>query len=163
MSGFISYVSGKYEITRRYTVEYIDDPEKWQRICDENCAPHEPWELYLQREYADVGDALTFYLCCLFNDRVFDVKLFSQLFVNGDLVEEAYIEPDSTLYSSLARLINTSREAELSSLKENTAWQAKVLDYYDTFIKSNSLARELLNVHMNKVAPPAEIWYNTIK
>ena len=160
---YTSSMNTKYKIERKFKVEYIDDPKLWDRICQEKCYPFEPWEFYKHRDFedGDEGEAISFYLCCLFNDRVFDVKMYAETYVNGEFAEELYIEPTPTIYHSLACLINKSREETMDYLNKKTDWQSKVISFYKKFIGAVPYVKSAFDDFLKMVEHPVEIWYNT--
>ena len=134
----------KKDISIRYQleVEYVDDIHVWDKIVNEKCAPYEPWELYKKKVFNDIGDGISFYLCCLFNEQIYDEKLFFSTFINNEMVEERYIEPVSTLYSSLANMINCHREKEIDELRSEVDQKDKLLRVYQDFIKNYHAEKE---------------------
>jgi len=83
-------------VETKYTVEYINDQNTWEKF-DKT----EDIELYSKREYDNISDAITFYLTWFVSDKCYDIKLWEQVFVNGEMVLEQSIDPNSTLIDSM--------------------------------------------------------------
>lgn len=83
-------------VETKYTVEYINDKKTWKKF-DKT----EDIELYSKREYDNISDAITFYLTWFISDKCYDIKLWEQIYVNGEMVLEQLIEPESTLKYNL--------------------------------------------------------------
>ncbi len=109
-------------VETKYTVEYINDDKTWEKFCKT-----EDIDLYSKREYDNVSKAISFYLTWFISDQCYDIKLWEQVFVNGEMVLEQMIEPENTLMYYLLMQVNRdmtnkiysaeSRERELE--KEN--------------------------------------------
>lgn len=79
-------------VETKYTVEYINDKRTWEKF-DKT----EDIELYTKREYDNISDAITFYLTWFVSDQCYDIKLWEQIFVNGEMVLEQPIEPQGCI------------------------------------------------------------------
>lgn len=111
--------SGSGTVDTKYTIEYVDNAKTWERICYiddhyseiEKC--QESWELYSKLEFDNVTEALTCYMTKLVSDKCYDIKMLEQVFVNGDMVLEQYIEPKSTLRYSMRTAVNYEMEVRM--------------------------------------------------
>lgn len=83
-------------VETKYTVEYINDTKTWERF-----EKTEDIDLYSKRKYDNISEAITFYLTWFVSDKCYDIKLWEQVYVNGEMVLEQSIEPESTLKYSL--------------------------------------------------------------
>jgi len=83
-------------VETKYTVEYINDQKTWEKF-DKT----EDIDLYSKREYDNISEAISFYLTWFISDQCYDIKLWEQVFVNGEMVLEQMIEPKSTLIDSM--------------------------------------------------------------
>ena len=145
MNGYRTYFcTDRYTLETIYRCEYVDDPNVWNRICDELGLRRdqiEPWELYSVREYTDPGEALSFYIVSQFNDRVFDIRLFVDTKINGETVCEEYIDLDPTIYATIASMVDKSRESEIDALRRQNADYVQMNGLYDGFVKSRWLEK----------------------
>jgi len=79
-------------VKTKYIVEYINDDTVWEKFCKT-----EDIELYSKREYDNVSEAISFYLTWFISDQCYDIKLWEQVFINGEMALEQIIEPENTL------------------------------------------------------------------
>ena len=49
---------------------------------------------------------MSLYLALSFSDKVYDIKLFEQIVLDGEIVRESYLELDSSLLYSIRGQIN---------------------------------------------------------
>lgn len=140
--------SGSGTVDTKYTIEYVDNAKTWERICYiddhyseiEKC--QESWELYSKLEFDNVTEALTCYMTKLVSDKCYDIKMLEQVFVNGDMVLEQYIEPKSTLRYSMRTAVNYEMEVRM----HKTEMQVKELQ------ASNNLYEEFISKYGAKEA-----------
>lgn len=104
----ITYTHEDYKnrLETRYTVEYIDNQKDMDYVNSGKIDKGEPWERYKKRTYNCIDDAIYFYMISRFNPLMLDIQLLEEILLDGEVIREAYIEPDSTLGSELKRLIN---------------------------------------------------------
>lgn len=79
-------------VETKYEVEYINDEKTKQKFDKTGDI-----ELYSKRECDNISDAITFYLTWFISDKCHDIKLWEQVFVNGEMVLEQSIDPNSDL------------------------------------------------------------------
>lgn len=120
----------KGTVETKYIIEYINDEKIWNRFLRT-----EDIELYSRREYDDISSALSFYLVWYVNDNCFDIKLWEQVFVNGDMVLEQMIEPESTTKYSLRQSIDREMNERMRQAEQRTEKLEKANVLYHGFIK----------------------------
>ena len=105
---FYGYQKGNVETL--YTVEYIDDPETWEKFLDVTGTGYdgtiEPWELYKKRTYDNVADALAFYIVRYIQEDTYDIKLYEEVRMDGETILEQNIEPARITKWSLRTSVN---------------------------------------------------------
>lgn len=69
------------------------------------------------------------------NDNCFDIKLWEQIFVNGDMVLEQMIEPESITKCSLRQSIDREMNNRMRQAEQRTEELEKVNALYHGFIK----------------------------
>lgn len=116
-----------------YRIEYIQDPQKWKIMCSDKQPA--PWTLYDVRTYDSLDDAITFYLIQFFYDKCFDVKMFEEITLNGEIVRESYIEPKNTFVYSMRKIINESAIAKIERLQEMVESLNYSMESYQKFIE----------------------------
>lgn len=130
----------------RYIVEYIDNKKDWEYVCSGSIQQGEPWERYKKKEYSGLDEAMTFYLVRFFSmcstkaadvsDGTFDVRLFEQVLLDGELLRESHIEPASTTLYGLRSTFGQDQLREMDRLCRTVNEQAAVLDRYTEFVKA---------------------------
>ena len=69
-----------------YTIEYITNKRDFERAYDGKHPA--PWELYLKYQTEDLQQAMTVFLMHYASALTYDVKLFEEIYVNGELLRE---------------------------------------------------------------------------
>lgn len=95
-------------VETKYTVEYINDKKTWEKF-DKT----EDIELYSKREYDNISEALTFYMTWFISDQCYDIKLWEQVFVNGEMVLEQMIEPQGNVIYNMRTQIDRDMKDNL--------------------------------------------------
>ena len=132
---------GKGSVVTKYIIEYVNDKETWERICyiDEHYTELDPrqesTDLYSKFEFDNIKDALTFYLTWFVSDQCYDIKFWEQIYVNGEMVLEQYIEPQSTVIYYLRQSINHDMAKKFNKIEEEKRKLEKENKIYDDFIK----------------------------
>lgn len=132
--------NGSGTVETKYIVEYVDDAKTWERICyiDEHYSEIEPlqesWELYSKREYDNVSEAMTFYMCKFVSDNCYDMKMLEQVFVNGEMVLEQPIEPKSTVMNSMRISVNREMEGRMHKAEMQVKELEEENRHYEEFI-----------------------------
>ncbi len=132
----------------KYIVEYINDEKTWEKFCKT-----EDIDLYSKKEYDNISEAISFYLTWFISDKCYDIKLWEQIFVNGEMVLEQMIEPENTLMYYLRMQVNRdmankmysaeNRERELE--KENNL----LMDFIK-YTKQENLLKEFIKMKVEE-------------
>lgn len=130
---FVSYSNEKQIVNTKYLVEYIADERDWEKVLSE--IHPAPWELYCKKSFEDIGQAISFYICRVFDNQTFDCKLFEQIELNDEIVREKYIELDNTIKYSIGTLLNKDRESKLKMQEQKISELLEELTAYQSFAK----------------------------
>lgn len=133
----------KGKVDTVYTVEYIDDKKTWDKMCyisDNYCsidkeARKELWEFYSKREFDNIESALEFYMVRLIDSETFDIKMFEQIYVNGELIFEQFIEPNSTVKFHMENILNKEMRQALNSLERGVEQAEESIRLHQEFMK----------------------------
>lgn len=133
----------KGKVDTVYTVEYIDDKKTWDKMCyisDNYCsidkeARKELWEFYSKREFDNIESALEFYMVRLIDSETFDIKMFEQIYVNGELIFEQFIEPNSTVKFHMENILNKEMRQKIDDLERRVQQAEESVRLYQNFMK----------------------------
>lgn len=117
-------------VETKYTVEYINDKKTWEKF-DKT----EDIELYSKREYDNISDALTFYMTWFISDRCYDIKLWEQAFVNGEMVLEQMIEPQRNVIYNMRTQIDRDMKDTIYKAERKAEELEKENQVLQSFIK----------------------------
>lgn len=92
---------GKGTVETKYIIESITDDKTWNKFLKT-----EDLDLYTKKEYDNIENAMEYYLCWYVNENCYDIKLWEQIFVNGEMVLEQMIVPNSTCKSVMMQSID---------------------------------------------------------
>lgn len=115
----------KGTVETKYIIESITDDKTWNKFLKT-----EDLDLYTKKEYDNIENAMEYYLCWYVNENCYDIKLWEQIFVNGEMVLEQMIVPKSTCKSVVRRSVNR----EMKDRMEQAESKAEELE------RSNTLA-----------------------
>lgn len=100
-------------VETKYTVEYVNDAKIWKKVLKtDDCM-----EMYSKREYDNISDAITFYMTWFISDQCYDIKLWEQVFVNGEMVLEQMIEPKGNVINNMRTQIDRDMKESLHKAK----------------------------------------------
>lgn len=114
----------KGKVDTKYLIEYINDKKTWDKF-----VKTEDPNLYSKKEYDNIADALTFYLTWFVSDDCYDIKMWQQIFVDGEMILEEFIEPKGTVKNYMRHSIDKKMKIRM----ERSEIKA------EEFQKSNSL------------------------
>ncbi len=117
-------------VETKYMVEYINDEKIWEKFCKT-----EDIDLYSKREYDNISEAISFYLTWFISDKCYDIKLWEQIFVNGEMVLEQMIEPENTLMYYLRMQVNRDMANKMYSAENRERELEKGNNLLMNFIK----------------------------
>lgn len=85
----VGYNKDDVSLKTVYTIEYITDKRDFDRVCS---GKHDaPWELYKTYKTDSLQQAMTVFLAHYASDRTYDVKLFEEIHIYGELIREQCI------------------------------------------------------------------------
>lgn len=116
---------GKGTVETKYIIESITDDKTWNKFLKT-----EDLALYTKKEYDNIENAMEYYLCWYVGENCYDIKLWEQIFVNGEMILEQMIAPNSTCKSVMRRSI----DQEMKDRMEQAESKAEELE------RSNTLA-----------------------
>lgn len=139
----VTFKKPSVDIVTRYSVRYIDNEKDANYVDSGRYDDGEPWERYKQKQFDDFGDAMTQYLVYFFVmttekpnklHHIYDVELFEEILLDGEVVRESHIEPKSTTLYSLRQTLSVKMTEELYSLRKIRDEQEAVIDLHNKFL-----------------------------
>ena len=119
----------KGTVETKYIIEYINDKKTWNKFLKSD----DP-DLYNKKEYDNISDALTFYFTWYINENCYDIKMWEQVFVNGEMVLEQIIETASTCKFSMRQSINREMENRMREAERRAEELEKSNEVYKKFL-----------------------------
>lgn len=141
---FIGYAKEPEKTETKYIIEYIADDKTWDKFCNasENYRlmpdGQREWEDFCTtKEFDNIEDALTFYMA-IFVDYGFKywVKMWQQIYVNGEIIFEEWIEPKGHVVNSMRERIDKEMKADLRKFAIENEQLHKSNELMDGFIKA---------------------------
>ena len=136
----IGYQNPKFKLETIYTIEYLNNKKDADRVFSgrENA----PWELYKTKTFTDLSAAISLFINMyarldiddIFN-CIYDVKLFEEIKLNGETIQERYIT-DLDNFGSITDLETRNirnRNFELSDTVKN---QNNELETMEKFLEA---------------------------
>lgn len=84
--------TNKGTVETKYHIEYIADEKTWKKFCET-----EDINLYTVRELDSMEKALEFFFGWFIDERCKDIKMWQEVYVNGEMVLEQPMIPESGL------------------------------------------------------------------
>lgn len=119
----------KGTVDTKYQIEYINDEKTWNKF-----QKSEDIELYSKKEYDNISEALTFYMTWFVNESCYDIKMWEQVFVNGEMVLEQIVEPLSTCKFNMRQSIDKEMGKRMSDAERRTEELEKSNTVYKKFL-----------------------------
>lgn len=143
----ITYTHKDYEnrLETRYAVEYIDNQKDMDYVCSGKIDNGEPYERYKKRSYDCIDNAMSFYMVSLFNPIMLDIKLSEEILLDGEIIRESYIEPDSTLCNTLKELINKNMYEDARKANDEVETVEKRAYLVNKWINESKLVKDTFN------------------
>lgn len=107
----VSYKKNGMDLETKISVEYVFDPRVISTLEADNHPA--PWELYEVKEFDNLDEAVAFFLPLWFNPKCYDPKMFIQTLLNGDVVQESYLELANTVPWTISNLVDKDRQERL--------------------------------------------------
>ncbi len=131
-------------VKTKYIVEYINDKRTWEKFCKT-----EDFDLYDKREYDNISEAISFYLTWFISENCFDIKLWEQIFVNGEMVLEQIIESENTLMYSLRMQVDrdmANRMYSAENRERKLEKENKLLMDFIKYTKQENMLNEFMRM-----------------
>lgn len=121
----------KGTVDTRYVIEYVNDKVTWQKCLktDDN------WDLYSKKEFDNIAAALEFYMTWFVSEKCFDIKMWEEIYVNGEMILEQYIEPKSTAKFYMRQNINKEMQDRFTKAERKVEELNESNKMYQEFIK----------------------------
>lgn len=122
---------GKGTVETKYIIESITDDKTWNKFLKT-----EDLDLYTKKEYDNIENAMEYYLCWYVNENCYDIKLLEQIFVNGEMVLEQMIVPNSTCKSVMMRSIDREMKDRMNKAESKVEELERSNTLANGFIKA---------------------------
>lgn len=141
---FIGWAREPDKTETKYIIEYIADDKTWNKFCHaaENyrLMPNgqREWEDFCtKKEFDNIEDALTFYMA-IFVDYGFKycVKMWQQIYVDGEMILEEWVEPKGHVVNSMRQRINREMITDLRKFAVENEQLHKSNELMNSFIKA---------------------------
>jgi hypothetical protein len=134
----IGYKNPNIKLEMVYTIEYIDNKPDADKAFSERYDA--PWELYKKKKFIDLSDAISLFINMysrLDNDgytKIYDVKLFEEINLNGELIQERIVT-DIYNFGSIANQESQKIKRQNENLHDTIEYQSNELKSMNSFIK----------------------------
>lgn len=122
---------GKGTVETKYLIESITDEKTWSKFLKT-----EDINLYTKKEYDSIENALEYYLCWYVNENCYDLKMWEQIYVNGEMILEQMIVPNSTCKSVMMRSIDREMKDRMNKAERITEELKHSNELYKGFLKA---------------------------
>lgn len=122
---------GKETVETKYLIESITDEKTWSKFLKT-----EDINLYTKKEYDSIENALEYYLCWYVNENCYDLKMWEQIYVNGEMVLEQMIEPKSTCKSVMRHSIDREMKDRMNKAESKVEELERSNTLANGFIKA---------------------------
>lgn len=121
----------KGTVETKYIIESITDEKTWNKFLKT-----EDIDLYTKREYDNIENALEYYLCWHVNENCYDLKMWEQIYVNGEMILEQMIEPKSTCKSVMRHSIDREMKDRMKQAESKAEELERSNELYKGFLKA---------------------------
>lgn len=136
----ISWEHSQIKLETVYTVEYIDNAKDYEIFCSGGAGQ---WDVVKKRAFTgDVGEALLFYFARMYDENTRYYHLFEEVYINGEKVREATIEPDSSFAWCLRGWIAKDTAARLDKVEQENTEFKNDREILRQFFDKDSSARD---------------------
>lgn len=124
-------------VDTKYSIEYIDDPETWEKFLKANEGKYscEPWELFQKKEYDNISEAINFFIVKATHKDTYIIHMMESVYYNGKLILENPVEISGSLYFKLGRNINDDMLQRMKASEKENARLRGTLNQYENFVK----------------------------
>lgn len=128
---FFGYAKEPDKTETKYIIESIRDKETWNKF-----VRTEDLDLYEKRTYDNIADALTFYLTWFVSDNCYDIKMWQQIIIDGEVVIEEFVEPKRNITNNIRDQIDRDMKQHLHNLERENEEIKKTNEIMNNFIKA---------------------------
>lgn len=128
---FIGWAKNPDKTETKYEIEYIADRKTWEKFLRT-----EDIDLYTKREYDNAADALQFYLTWYVSDKCYDIKMWQQIYVNGEMILEEYMEPSGGVKFTMREALNREMNTRMHNAEMETNRLRNSNELMSDFIKA---------------------------
>ena len=128
---FIGFTKDPDKTETKYEIELIRDKNTWEKFLKT-----EDLDLYERKVVDNISDALTFYLTWFISDKCYDIKMWQQLIIDGEIIFEEFIEPTGYIINSIREQIDRDMKQRLHNLERENTELKKGNDIMNKFIKA---------------------------
>lgn len=129
-----SYQKPGVNLEIKCTVEYVFDKKTIEWL--EAGIHPAPWELYEAEEFDNLDDAVSFYVPLYLNDECYDPKLFIQMILDGEVIQEYYLDLSRTFPWAVSNLVNRDRQKRLDHQDKTIEEQGAIISEYQKLTKA---------------------------
>ena len=134
IKGSNSYVNFlKCDLKTKYIIEFTDSKKVYEMTCSGK------WSIddtYTKRKYSDVAEAFELYYLLMLNPEIVDVKFYEEIYLDGEVVRESWLEPSSTCYDALCSMVDKDLRTENLALRKNIKAVENLIGLYKDFIET---------------------------
>ena len=128
---FFGYAKEPDKTETKYIVESIRDEKIWNKF-----VRTEDLDLYEKRAYDNIADALTFYLTWFVSDDCYDIKMWQQIIIDGEVILEEFIEPKRSVINNMRSQIDNDMKKRLHNIEKENAELKNTNNVMSKFIKA---------------------------
>lgn len=126
---FIGWAKEPDKTETKYLIESIRDEKTWDKFLRT-----EDIDLYEKREYDNIADALQFYLTWYVSEKCYDIKMWQQVFMNGEMILEEFIEPKNTTKFTMREALDREMNRRMHKAEMETEQLNKSNELMNGFI-----------------------------
>lgn len=128
---FFGYAKEPNKTETKYIVESIRDEKTWGKF-----VKTEDLDLCEKRTYDNIADALTFYLTWFVSDDCYDIKMWQQIIIDGEVFLEEFVEPKGNTINNIRDQIDRDMKRCLHNLERENEEIKKTNETMNNFIKA---------------------------
>lgn len=129
--GFIGWAKEPDKTEVKYIVEMIRDEEVWNKFLET-----EDIDLYEKQEFNDTSVALQYYFAWYVSKECYDIKMWQQVYINGEMILEEFIEPKGSLKYFMRLNVNREMKERMDSAERELIQVRKENELMNGFIKA---------------------------
>ena len=128
---FIGWAKEPDKTEVKYIIEMIRDEEVWNKFLET-----EDIDLYEKQEFNDTSVALQYYFAWYVSKECYDIKMWQQVYINGEMILEEFIEPKGSLKYFMRLNVNREMKKRMDSAERELIQVRKENELMSEFIKA---------------------------